>query len=529
MKKLLLILCIGLFTFTVSKVQAQIVSTIAGRGTGGSTDGSGTDASFSNPSSVAVDRNGNIYVADNGNHKIRKITSAGVVSTFAGNGTSGSADGVGAAASFNSPYGVAVDANDNVYVADFGNHKIRKITPSGMVSTFAGGSTYGSADGNSSTARFYYPFGLTVDGSGNVYVADRSNNKIRKITPLGIVSTLAGSGNAGSIDGNGVSASFNLPMDVAVDGSGNVYVADRNNNKIRKVTAAGAVSTFAGDNASGNVDGNGNSARFNYPYGVAVDGNGNVYVADYRNHKIRKITTSGVVSTFAGTGSSGSIDGNATTARFNSPTGVAVDVNGNVYVADISNHKIRKIALGVLPVNLLSFKLELKNGSTELRWTTASEKDNNEFILSRSADGKTFKELTRIKGAGNSNENKNYSYTDRNPLNGINYYQLAQLDNDGQLNVIGDQVVNFKLSSASVTVFPNPTAREINVSIPSEFGKKADVSILDITGKTLHAEKLTLLQGVANYKLNNTQLPAGTYIVKVKGEQKTESLKVLVK
>lgn len=184
---------------------------------------------------------------------------------------------------------------------------------------------------------------------------------------------------------------------------------------------------------------------------------------------------------------------------------------------------------GVLPVTVVKFNASLTATAVDLKWATASEQDNKEFILSRSADGIIFNELTRIKGAGNSNENKNYSYTDRNPLNGTNYYQLAQLDIDGQLNIVGNEVVNFKLSSSSVKVFPNPTAREINVSIPSEFGKTADVSILDISGKTLHTEKLKLLQGLANHKLNNTQLPAGTYIIKVKGEQKSESLKVLVK
>ncbi|MDQ8003753.1 MAG: BspA family leucine-rich repeat surface protein [Pedobacter sp.] len=221
----------------------------------------------------------------------------------------------------------------------------------------------------------------------------------------------------------------------------------------------------------------------------------------------------------------------------NTPNNIILGAVGLTYPANsiqhrnvLTNNKNWTIDdSGVLPVSIASFNASLAVSDIRLIWQTASERNNKEFILSRSADGVTFNELTRIKGAGNSNENKDYFYTDRNPLNGTNYYQLAQLDTDGQLNIVGNEVVNFKLSSSSVKIFPNPTAREINVSIPSEFGKTADVSILDITGKTLHAEKLTLLQGLANHKLNNTQLPAGTYIIKIKGEQKTESLKVLVK
>jgi sugar lactone lactonase YvrE len=323
--------------------QAQTVSTFAGSGTAGSTDATGTAASFSNPRAVAVDASGNVYVADFINHKIRKITPAGVVSTFAGSGFTGSTDGTGTAASFRNPSGVAVDASGNVYVADYGNHKIRKITPSGVVSTFAGSGTQGSADATGTAASFNAPFGLAVDASGNIYVADTGNHKIRKITPAGVVSTLAGSGSYGSTDGTGTAAIFAFPNGVALDASGNVYVADTNNNKIRKITSAGVVSTFAGSGTQGSIDGTGTAASFDYPTGVAVDASGNVYVADTFNNKIRKITPAGVVSTLAGSGAQGSTDATGTAASFHYPAGVAVDAAGNVYVADYNNHKIRKI------------------------------------------------------------------------------------------------------------------------------------------------------------------------------------------
>jgi streptogramin lyase len=335
---------------TIRKVTpAGVVTTLAGTaGVGGSADGTGAAARFSTPYGVAVDGSGNVYVADTNNSTIRKITPAGVVSTLAGNaGAWGSADGTGAGARFNYPQGVAVDGSGNVYVADSNNYTIRKITPTGVVTTLAGtAGAYGSADGAGAAARFINPFGVAVDGSGTVYVADTGNLTIRKITPAGVVTTLAGSaGASGTADGTGVAARFYQPFGVAVDGSGNVYVADTSNFTIRKITPAGVVTTFAGAAGSnGSADGTGAAARFWNPRGVAVDGSGNIFVADTNNSIIRKITPAGVVTTPAGTASTrGSADGTGAAARFNTPWGVAVDGSGTVYVADSVNSTIRKI------------------------------------------------------------------------------------------------------------------------------------------------------------------------------------------
>jgi streptogramin lyase len=328
-----------------------VVSTYAGMaGDYGYADGNIASAVFSSPQGVAVDAGGNVYVADNGNEDIREISAVGVVTTLAGTtGIAGSLDGTGSGARFNNPSGVAVDGSGDVFVADAGSNVIREITSGNVVSTFAGTSGVGQADGTGPAAQFDNPHGMATDAAGNVYVADSYNNTIRKITPGGAVTTLAGTpGLSGSADGTGAAAQFYYPFGVAVDLEGNVYVADLGNLTIRKITPGGVVTTLAGTpGVSGTADGSGAAAQFRRPHDVAVDANGNVYVADANAQTIRKITPSGVVTTFAGlAGNSGSADGTGSAARFSIPEGVAVDSNGNVYVADYDNGTIRKITPG---------------------------------------------------------------------------------------------------------------------------------------------------------------------------------------
>jgi hypothetical protein len=315
----------------------------------GSTDGSNSVARFSQPSGVTVDGAGNVYVADTGNHTLRKILPAGRVATVAGLANSpGSADGTGGGAQFNKPQKAAADSAGNLYVVDTYNHILRKITPAGMVTTLAGGvGVTGTNDGPGTEARFNYPLGVAEDSTGSVYVADTYNHSIRKVTPGGVVTTLAGTpGVSGTNNGTGTAAKFDHPWSLAVGTNGTVYVADCYNHVIRKITIAGAVTTFAGKmSTSGSANGSATSARFYYPVGVAVGSGGTLYVADYENSLIRKITSSGTVSTLAGTaGSSGSTNGTGSAARFDQPFDVAADLNsGLVYVADSGNQLIRKI------------------------------------------------------------------------------------------------------------------------------------------------------------------------------------------
>eukprot|EP00439_Symbiodinium_sp_Y106_P004756 s6860_g1.t1 len=301
------------------------VTTLAGTGCYGYADGPGKTACFANPEGIAIDREGNVIVADTGNLRIRKVTADGTVCTVVGSGNQGLSDGEGKAGSetFNDPEG-----EGNLIVADAANHCVRKVFVNRaidrfVVLTLSGNGEPGSNDGQCKDACFNDPKDVAIDSNGDIFVADTSNHRIRKISQ-GVVSTLAGCGTAGFQDGPGESAAFADPESVAIDLQGNIVVADTNNHSIRKVTPEGQVSTLAGAGMEGYIDGPGAEARFHCPEGLAVDGDGNVIVADTENHRIRKVQPDGKVSTIVG-GDMGFADGALETARFHTPTDVAVD------------------------------------------------------------------------------------------------------------------------------------------------------------------------------------------------------------
>jgi len=290
-----------------------------------------SNSRFDLPSQAAFDSSGNLYISSN--RAIRKITPAGVVSTFAGSpGQSGTSNGTGTAARFNTPTGMAFDSSGNLFVADFGNNNIRKISPAGVVSSFAGSTAGLSGSTNNSTgssARFYGPIGVAIDSSNNLFVADSVNNTIRKITAAGAVTTFAGIvGSTGSTDGAGTVATFWEPHGITIDSSNTLYVADRNNAKIRKITSGALVSTLATLALAMEID---------------IDSSGNLFVSNNDNHVIYKVTPTGTSSVFAGTlDSPGSTDGSSGT-QFYGPLGVAVDRYDNVFISDQFNHTIRRI------------------------------------------------------------------------------------------------------------------------------------------------------------------------------------------
>ena len=323
-------------------------------------------ARFASPRAVAIDRTGNLVVADNDSQTISKIAAKGGLAVLAGSVSNhGSADGKGATVHFNRPSGLTVDRNNNLYVADNFNNTIRKATPDGVVTTLAGRAwSMGVSDGKRDAARFFWPTGVATDSQGALYVADTGNHTIRKVTDEGLVTTVAGcAGTNGYADGVGGKVRFFSPSDVALDGAGNFYIADRGNHVIRKMTPAGEVTTLAGGaGMAGCANGRGGAARFYAPSGVAIDEVGNVYVADTGNHTIRKVMPGGEVTTLAGcAGIKGSADGRGVLARFNGPSCVKVDHAGNVFVTDRDNHMVRKVTpdgtvttLGGMP-NVMTF------------------------------------------------------------------------------------------------------------------------------------------------------------------------------
>ncbi len=319
-----------------------IVSTFAGNGVGGYIDGSASSAEFMYPTSIAFDAHGNLYVADTQGNRIRKITPDGTVSTVAGDGFRGWIDGTVSGAEFNQPYGIICDTAGNIYVGDTDNGYVRQITTNGNVNTLSANGL-GFVTQPAVPVQFTAPLGLAIDKNSVLYVADA--NMIKTISALGVVDTIAGTVNQGYIDGAAASSEFKAPAGLTFDGQGDLFIADTYNSVIRKYTSNGSVSTFAGNSTGGFLDSTALNAKFLQPQALVADSAGNVYVGDYANARVRKIGTDGNVTTLAGNGVHAYIDSDAGTPEFYSPWGLAIDSKGNIYVADSRNNVIRKISI----------------------------------------------------------------------------------------------------------------------------------------------------------------------------------------
>ncbi len=434
-----------LLVFTLNSYSQNYVSTYAGTGSAGLQNGAVSQAKFSSPFGMCIDKNSTIYVADNGNNCIRKITADGTVSTYAGSRTAGYVDGTLTQARFRAPTGVCVDDSGNVYVSDFENHRIRKITADGIVSTLAGNGVAGLADGVGTQAQFSFPRGICRDAAGNLYVGDSWNHRIRKITPQGMVSTYAGGGDTIGVQSVGhykdaadTSARFYTPCEVKIDAQNNIYVADAYTHRIRKIDANRMVSTLAGSGdigqqAGGFANGSAETALFKVPTTIFIAADGSFYVGDGANQRVRKIKD-GIVSTFAGSGATGFSDAIDSLATFNFPRAVVEDVQKSTfYVVDFNNHSLRQIAA-----------------------------------------------------------------------------QTSGIQN----NTI----------SNDVTIFPNPASNIVYINSPSAANKWA--AIYDLSGKEMvyyapHAFEQTL-------QLSTTHIPTGVYIVKVGQQQQILTQKIII-
>jgi hypothetical protein len=349
---------LALFSFTHLNGQYYSITTIAGVANEAGYAGDGiaaTSAPLCNPIGTAEDNNGNIFISDWCDCRIRIVNSNGIISTFAGLGVLGySGDGAEAtAAELNGPAGICFDANGNLYIADIGNNRIRKVTKSGIISTVAGNGIYGySGDGGAATAaEFSDPTGVAADKRGNIFITDVFNNRIRKIDTSGIITTVAGSAVRGFAgDGDAATAAeLYYPTGIAIDNSGNIYFADGDNNRVRKVDTVGIITTIAGNGVAGySGDGSlGTGAELYDPDGVAIDKTGNIFIADGVNYRIRKLDLRGIISTVAGngTGGFGSNSNSATTVACALPTCISSDTAGNIYIPDEFSNEVQKLTI----------------------------------------------------------------------------------------------------------------------------------------------------------------------------------------
>lgn len=339
-------------THRIRKVNAAgVISTIAGTGAAGfNGDGlAAASAQLNFPRGLIVDASGNLFFADAGNDRVRRISAAGFISTIAGTGVAGfSGDGGPAAtAQLNNPFAVALDAAGNLYIADRGNHRVRRVTPAGVIATVAGTGVGGySGDGGSATsARILEPVGVAIDTAGDLFIC--ASSRIRRVTPAGIISTIAGRARFGPDNAPALNSLLDRPLGLAMDAAGAIYIADQFNHRVRKVSPAGIISTFAGNGqaASTGDGGQAGSAALNAPSGVFVDPAGNLFISEVAGHRIRKVTPAGVISTFAGTGVAGSTGdgGPAASARLSGPRQFAMDSEGNLYISEQTGHRVRRI------------------------------------------------------------------------------------------------------------------------------------------------------------------------------------------
>jgi hypothetical protein len=540
MKKSLRANILFLFALSViylpNKVAAQNINTYAGHGVVGFTGdgGQATAATMNEPEGVAVDAAGNLYIGDETNNRVRKVNTSGIISTYAGNGVAGySGDGGQAtAAAINAIDGLRLDAAGNLYIADNGNNRIRKINTNGIITTWAGNGVGGfSGDGGQATAaEIDFPTDVAADGAGNVYIADYFNDRIRKVTPAGVISTFAGTGGGGfsGDGGQATAAQISGPYGVRADATGKIYIADYTNNRVRVVNSSGVISTIVG-NGTGGFSGDGGqatAAEIAGPVGMAWDAAGNMYVDDYQNSRIRKVTPAGIISTFAGNGvGSYCCDGGpATAGEMAEPIDVTMSSSGCLYIADWINERVRVVCTVVLPIQLLSFDAtyEQVNNTVALNWVTATETNNKSFTIEKQTGGDDWQTVVTMTGAGNSSQTHYYTTTDENPTVGISYYRIMQTDYDGNYTYSDVKTVNVP-NSYFVNIYPNPVRDNLNVDYNSMGTGDISIRVISISGsEAMPAYIVTNIQTGKNaIPINTSLLGSGMYILEVTNQVQT--------
>lgn len=501
---------------------AQTISTYAGSGGSGvgqgaysGDGGQATLARLNNPRGIAVDKKGNVYIADTENNCIRKIDTSGVITTIAGTGVAGyNGDGMPATlAQLNYPTHIIIDSNNNnIFISDYLNSRIRKIDATGFISTIVGTGVAGYNGDNiqATLARIDQPCGLALDKFGNLLIADAGNNRIRKRSTTGFITTIAGNGTAGFSGDGGIptSAKLSQPAGITLDTSGNLYIVDNINERVRKISTTNIINTIAGIGTQGYTGDGGlaTSAKFSNPWGICIDALGNLYVTDLNNLRVRKIDTNGFISTVAGNGTQGfSGDGGSPTLASMTPIGTTVDLLGNIFIADVDNHRIRKITSVVLPVTIVSFYTKIVDNKIRCNWQTINEINMKEFAVEKSNDGVVYSAFGVVKANGSSN----YSYV-VNELsiasilpNSPIYFRLKAIDNNGSYQY--SRVISLKIPKTAIHIYPNPAKDYVNI----ESANIKQVTLLDNTGK-----KIIQKNCIGNNTLIKTsQLVRGVYWV----------------
>ncbi|MCW3123114.1 MAG: hypothetical protein JWQ38_2606 [Flavipsychrobacter sp.] len=494
----------AMFTIGTITSQAQTISTYAGSGTGsGGYSGDGgpaTAAQMKITGGIARDITGNLYIADPMNFCVRMVTPAGIISTFAGGGSTLGDGGPATAAMIVTPSTVAVDASGNVYIADLDN-RIRKVTTAGTISTIVGVGGTGGSSGDGSAgilAKLDQPEALAFDATGNLYIGDYGNHKVRKVTPANLITTFAGNGTSG-LSGDGspaTAAELKAPSGLAVDAAGNVYIADAANSNIRMVTPAGIISTFAGGGSTLGDGGPATAAKLSLPSGLAFDGSGNLYVADEANHRMRKITPAGIITTVAGDGTGALMGdgGPATAAQLNQPIAVVFDATNNMFISDNGNHRVRKVTASSTTITVTGSAGTLCTAKT----TT----------LSSSTTGGTWTSTaTTVATVGSSSGVVTGVAAGTATIS----YNTSSGGGAKTVTVVVCKVGvnNVNANDAGLKIFPNPNYGTFNIHLATPFDEYAVVTITNMVGVKIKELKMTTNQPL-DLQLN---APPGIYFL----------------
>lgn len=546
--KTVIVLCVMTSVLTSSQAQKKIDEVIsAGFTTPGFSGDGGVSrlALMNNPYGIAVDALGNVYVADYGNHVIRKHTALnGKITTVAGTGVAGSTGdgGLATAAKLFHPTGVALDAAKNLYIADADNNKIRKIAAaSGKIFTIAGSTLVGDAGdgGQAIAAKLNKPSAVALDASNNIYIVDEGNHRIKKVNAsTGIITTVVGTGTAGYTGDAGLAtaAQLNAPTALALDGFGNIYISDNGNNVVRKVTVAtGVITTFAGTGVAGfsGDDGLATLAMLDNPRCIVLDASANLYIADANNNRIRMVDANGIITTVVGTGAPAANPhqgngGNPKAAVIGPSRGIAVFSN-DLYLSEFNNHAVRVVNNVVLPVKLLGFKANAFHNHILVQWKTTQEVNSDFFRLMRSVDGHHFVPIGVIPAHGNSNQVIEYQFVDEGVLDKqVYYYQLLEQDIDGK-----SQESTVVIAKNEHVIHP-PLSHQLQdgkslLFFHSIAGGEYSVQMIDNLGNRVFQKEYDGLIGENIMEVNHENLSDGLYFIHFNGPDYTHTILKLLK